>query len=85
MKKVYKISKNGIINGLWDDMLSSIPGNKKITRASHVEFDEKEQRWYIDLIQKDRSLKRFSARFLERADAIKKEIEINNDLLRPPA
>ena len=80
MKKVYKITKDGNITGLWDDLLSVIPGEKKVSRASHVEYDETSQRWGVKIYIMEK-LRIVKDTFAKRSDALAHEITICNKLI----
>jgi hypothetical protein len=75
---VLNITADGTINSLWHDMLSGIAGNKTITRASNVEFDNEAQGWIVTIetgIYKGCCIPKI---FTERSKAIDAEIDLFN-------
>lgn len=49
MKKIYKISQTGNVEGLWDDLLTDI-GEPKIKRASEVEYSNEAGGWTVKIL-----------------------------------
>ncbi len=45
-----RIAEDGVVSGLWSDEIDWRDlGRLRITRASHVEFDEKAQGWTVQI------------------------------------
>lgn len=61
-------------------------GSYSITRASHVRFDEADQKWYVHVINPNGTEKRLDLGFVRRADAIDFEIEhLQASLMHDPS
>jgi len=62
-----RISQDGIVTGLWDDQIDwRNLGQLRVTRASHIEFDEQEQVWTVQIGQPKGLIRRWLQRLTGR-------------------
>ena len=47
---VYRIKSGGELRGLWNDSLTSLLGEMRTQRASHVEFCMDMQKWHVEIV-----------------------------------
>lgn len=77
MKKIYRITPTGTIEGLYSDMLSEA-GEASIVRASEVEYDNDAQGWTVKILLKPFENYVLPEVFPRRGDALKAEVEFLN-------
>lgn len=83
-KYVYRIKADGTIEGLWTDLLASLPSESvEVVRASNVEFSPEAKGWTVDLVTPPRGL--IEGSFQKRADALDVERNILNEAIRQGA
>jgi len=62
-----RITADGVVQGLWDDGINwTALGHLTIQRASHVEFCDRRQRWYVRAGRPQRWWRRILQRILRR-------------------
>ena len=62
-----RITSDGNVTGLWDDQINwRSLGNLAVRRASHVEFCDRRQMWYVQRAQPRRCLRRLLQNLLRR-------------------
>ena len=77
MKKLFKITPEGKVEALWDDMLADL-GTPEVQRASEVEYNSEAGGWTVQFL-----IGRFSGCFLPKAfpcrkDALNAEVDFLN-------
>ena len=80
MNKVYKISPEGVLEGLWDDSLADL-GEAKIKRASEVEYCEELKGWTVKILVGPSQGKFLPGVFKKRKDALEAEVTFLNQEL----
>ena len=79
MKEItLNIKPDGIIHSLYSDFLAEFEGDKEISRASEVEFNNDINRWIVTILQGIYSGCCLIKTFIKREDAINAEIEFFN-------
>jgi hypothetical protein len=81
MEMIYNFSPDGTLSGLWNDLLSSVDGNKAIERASNVEFNMNHQGWIVTIEIGEYAGCCLPMIFPERSKAIEAEVEFFNEYL----
>lgn len=82
MKKRFKISPDGNVVGLWDDVLAGL-GEAKVSRASRVEFNEEHGGWQVELCIGPDAGCFLPQLFERRKDALGAEVSYLNDVCFP--
>ena len=62
-----RIAPDGNVTGLWDDQIDWLSlGSLSVCRASHVEFCDRKQMWYVQLARPRSALRRLIQSFFRR-------------------
>ena len=79
MEMVFEIKQDGIVEGLYNDFLSTIPGEKEIKRFSNVEYNLESGGWIVSIEEGKYKGCFLPKVFIKRQEAIKAEIKLFNE------
>ena len=80
MRRVFRILKDGTVEGLWGDVLAGL-GEASVTRASKVEFIESIGRWSVEILIGPSKGYVLPDTYERRKDALEAEVKFLNEQL----